>query len=79
MADWVGENVKVLGDRWLPRPYTFQFIDPPPILNNFVVAKLRQHNVVWNKDLVGQLFGEENAKLVLSLPLGSFDHDDILI
>ncbi|KAL5539361.1 hypothetical protein UlMin_024609 [Ulmus minor] len=73
------ENISVLSDRWLPRPSSFQFINPPPIPSNCVVAKLRHNNGDWNKVFVEQLFGVEKAKLVLSLPLGYFDHEDILI
>ena len=46
-------------------------MNPHPLPSNFVVAKLRQHNGEWNKEFIEQLFGEDNAKLVLSLPLGS--------
>ncbi|KAL5571108.1 hypothetical protein UlMin_020705 [Ulmus minor] len=33
----------------------------------------------WKREFIEQLFGEDDAILVLSLPLGSFDHDDVLI
>ena len=33
----------------------------------------------WNRVLVGQLFDEDDAKDILSLLVGSFDHDDVLL
>ena len=39
---------------------------------------LRLDNGYWNKALIEYLFNDEDANAILSLPIGSFNHDDVI-
>ena len=43
------------------------------------VFNLRLHSSEWDGEFIQLLFGEEEARRILGLPLGSFDHNDVLI
>ena len=54
-------------------------MDLPPLPDDFMVVDLRMNSGKCNRQFVESLLGEDDAKFVLSLPLGSFDHNDVLI
>ncbi|KAL5581006.1 hypothetical protein UlMin_013448 [Ulmus minor] len=75
----LGLNIDVIQDRWVPNPPMFKIFDPPPLPEGFTVFDLRLHNGEWDSKFIHLLFSDEEARRILSLPLGSFDHDDVLI
>ncbi|KAL5551866.1 hypothetical protein UlMin_002042 [Ulmus minor] len=38
------ERIRVVNDRWIPRPHTFKLINPPPLPDDFRVVELRLPN-----------------------------------
>ncbi|KAL5567856.1 hypothetical protein UlMin_024431 [Ulmus minor] len=73
-----GRNIDIFKDRWLPEPSNFKVTIPPMLPGIFKVAMLHLNNGDWNKAVIEYLFNADDAKAILSLPIGSFDHDDIL-
>ncbi|KAL5566894.1 hypothetical protein UlMin_030058 [Ulmus minor] len=73
-----GRNIDIFKDRWLPEPSNFKVTTPPILPGIFKVAMLRLDNGDWNKALIEYLFNDDDANAILSLPIGSFDHDDVL-
>ncbi|KAL5555861.1 hypothetical protein UlMin_038097 [Ulmus minor] len=73
-----GRNIDIFKDRWLPEPSNFKVTTPSMLPGIFKVAMLRLNNGDWNKTLIEYLFNADDAKAIPSLPIGSFDHDDIL-
>ncbi|KAL5554514.1 hypothetical protein UlMin_041915 [Ulmus minor] len=73
-----GRNIDIFKDRWLPEPSNFKVTTPPMLPGIFKVAMLRLNNGDWNKALIEYLFNADDVKAILSLPIGSFDHDDVL-
>ncbi|KAL5560150.1 hypothetical protein UlMin_036361 [Ulmus minor] len=73
-----GRNIDIFKDRWLPEPSNFKVTTPPMLPGIFKVAILRLNNGDWNKALIEYLFNADDAKAILSLPIGSLDHDDVL-
>ncbi|KAL5581022.1 hypothetical protein UlMin_013464 [Ulmus minor] len=74
-----GVNIDIIQDRWVPNPPMFKIFDPPPFPEGFSVFDIRLHNGEWDSEFILLLFGEEEARKILSLPLGSFNHDDVFI
>ncbi|KAL5564942.1 hypothetical protein UlMin_028106 [Ulmus minor] len=74
-----GMDIDIFKDRWLPEPSNFQVTTPPILPGTFKVAMMRLNNGEWNKALIEYLFNVEDAKDILSLPIGYFDHDDVLL
>ncbi|KAL5548933.1 hypothetical protein UlMin_004164 [Ulmus minor] len=73
-----GRNIDIFKDRWLPEPSNFKVTTPRILLWIFKVAMLRLDNGDWNKALIEYLFNDDDTNAILSLPIGSFDHDDVL-
>ncbi|KAL5546786.1 hypothetical protein UlMin_006473 [Ulmus minor] len=73
-----GKNIDIFKDRWLPEPSNFKVTTPPILPGVFKVAMLRLNNGDWNKALIEYLFNANDVKAILSLPIGSFEHDDVL-
>ncbi|KAL5555894.1 hypothetical protein UlMin_038130 [Ulmus minor] len=73
-----GKNIDIFKDRWLPEPSNFKVTTPPMLPGVFKVAMLRLNNDDWNKALIEYLFNANDVKAILSLPIGSFEHDDVL-
>ncbi|KAL5562410.1 hypothetical protein UlMin_032157 [Ulmus minor] len=72
------KNIDIFKDRWLPEPSNFKVTTPPMLPRVFKVAMLRLNNDDWNKALIEYLFNANDVKAILSLPIGSFEHDDVL-
>ncbi|KAL5570275.1 hypothetical protein UlMin_026850 [Ulmus minor] len=72
----LGLTIDVIQDRWVLNPPMFKLFDPPPLLEGFTVFDLRLHNGEWDSEFIHFLFGEEEARKILNLPLGSFEHDE---
>ncbi|KAL5572866.1 hypothetical protein UlMin_022463 [Ulmus minor] len=73
-----GKNIDIFKDRWLPEPSNFKVTTPPILPGVFNVAMLRLNNGDWNKALIEYLFNANDVKAILSLPIGSLEHDDVL-
>ncbi|KAL5574791.1 hypothetical protein UlMin_016490 [Ulmus minor] len=74
-----GDSIRVTEDRWIPKGSSFKIVDPPPLPDNFRVSELRFPSGVWDADFIRSLFGDEVAKVILSILVGSMEHDDTLI
>ncbi|KAL5572975.1 hypothetical protein UlMin_022572 [Ulmus minor] len=74
-----GLNIDIFKDRWLPIPPLYKPSSLPPFPRNFNVGMLRLESGDWNMPLIEHLFGDEDASVILSLPIGSFDYTYILI
>ncbi|KAL5543315.1 hypothetical protein UlMin_007099 [Ulmus minor] len=74
-----GDSISVINDKWIPNQTAFMLLDPPPLPSDFRVSELRTPNGSWDSDFVRNLFGAEVAHDILSIPVGSMDHEDILI
>ncbi|KAL0457800.1 UNVERIFIED_CONTAM: hypothetical protein Slati_0407200 [Sesamum latifolium] len=63
-----GQSVKIWGDRWIPRPLTFQVLSPPNTLqSNATVALLLDENGVWNEELIRGVFWPDDVDAILAL------------
>ncbi|KAL5570359.1 hypothetical protein UlMin_026934 [Ulmus minor] len=74
-----GESIRVTEDRWIPKSNSFKILDPPPLPENFRVSELRIPSGTWDASFIRNLFGQEVAKDILSIPVGSLEHEDTLI
>ncbi|KAL5555439.1 hypothetical protein UlMin_037675 [Ulmus minor] len=74
-----GEMISVTKDRWIPNQNSFKLLDLPPLPRDFPVSKLRTPSGSWDSDFIRNLFGAEVAHDILSIPVGSLDHEDTLI
>jgi len=61
----------VWGEQWLPTPTTFTVQSPPRILDeNALVAELiNTETQGWKVDLIRAIFGEEEATVIINIPL----------
>jgi hypothetical protein len=66
-----GKSIKVWGDKWLPTPTTYEVQSPPKILDKKdMVAELIDPEVKWwNTALIKSVFSEEEAKVIINIPL----------
>ncbi|KAL5539921.1 hypothetical protein UlMin_043060 [Ulmus minor] len=73
-----GLGIDIFKDRWFPTPHLFKISSSPPFPGNFKVDMLRLESGDWNSALIKHLFDVEEAKVILSLPVRSFNHADVL-
>ncbi|KAL5579486.1 hypothetical protein UlMin_011928 [Ulmus minor] len=73
-----GLNIDIFQNRWLPVPLLFKPSSLPPFPGNFNVGMLHLESGDWNKPLIEHLFVAKDVIAILSLPVGSVNHDDIL-
>lgn len=64
-----GNSVKVWGDKWLPRPWTFQVSSPYSLSINTKVSDLMTSSGIWNYDLIRAAFLPHDAEAILSIPI----------
>ncbi|KAL5543910.1 hypothetical protein UlMin_007694 [Ulmus minor] len=62
-----GDSIRVTEDRWIPKGSSFKIVDPPPLPDNFRVSELRFPSGVWDAGFIRSLFGDEVAKVILSI------------
>ncbi|XP_023870563.1 uncharacterized mitochondrial protein AtMg00310-like [Quercus suber] len=73
-----GKSIGIWTDRWLPRPSTFRVLTPPAQLpaNTRVEYPIDQENGNWNLDMMHQIFLQDDATSILSIPLSrQMPHD----
>ena len=63
-----GNNTRVLEDPWLPRPGSFKVYDKPFLPRELRVIDLKHSDGQWDEEMIGCLFNEADARLILSLP-----------
>ncbi|KAK0591707.1 hypothetical protein LWI29_006682 [Acer saccharum] len=71
--------VRVYGDRWIPRPSTFQIILPIALAENTTVACLKTASGGWNINLLRNTFVADDVDLILSIPPASPSVNDSLL
>ncbi|KAL3839206.1 hypothetical protein ACJIZ3_023797 [Penstemon smallii] len=76
-----GNSVRIWGDKWLPRPHSFRVTTPPSIIpEDSTISVLFDADCgSWNRQLVESIFSEEEAQLILSIPLGSTVGEDRIL
>jgi hypothetical protein len=74
-------KARIWKDRWVPQPTTFMIQSPPNLLNpEATVSKLIDVDTHWWKTyLLENLFSEEEAKIILSLPISFTNREDVCI
>ncbi|KAK1361429.1 hypothetical protein POM88_045903 [Heracleum sosnowskyi] len=70
-----GQNTKAFKDPWIPRPPSFLLITKG-VNDNMNVFELIQHPCMLNRELIQQCFLIPDSQLILTIPLGPFDHSD---
>ncbi|CAL9002974.1 unnamed protein product, partial [Prunus brigantina] len=66
-----GKSVKIWGDRWLPKPISFQISSPAvtghadALVSELIDPSMHQ----WREDLVYTWFGAQEASCILTIPL----------
>ncbi|KAK3195485.1 hypothetical protein Dsin_026795 [Dipteronia sinensis] len=74
-----GTGIYVYQDRWVPRPSTFKVISPPVFRELTTVNQLRSPTRGWNVELIRGNFLEEDAVVILSVPVRITTAHDLLI
>jgi ribonuclease HI len=75
-----GRSVKIWGDRWLPRPSSFQIQSPCREwdINAKVNCLIDESTASWNTALVRDLFNAEDADLICNLAISKYGQKDVL-
>jgi hypothetical protein len=76
-----GRSVKIWGDRWLPRPTSFQVQTPCQRLSpEATVSNLIDDSTAsWNTSLVRDMFIADEAELICNLAINKYGQKDMLI
>ncbi|XP_059428496.1 uncharacterized protein LOC132162251 [Corylus avellana] len=76
-----GTQVRIWGDKWIPRPHTFQIQFPPKMLPaSATVSELIDRDLRWwNCPLINSIFNSEEARMIMSLPLSLTNQPDCQI
>jgi hypothetical protein len=66
-----GRSIKVWGDRWVPVPSTYRIKSPCNNLpEDALVADLIDNDIKgWKTKLINETFNEDEAKVMLNIPL----------
>ncbi|KAK4856093.1 hypothetical protein QYF36_014025 [Acer negundo] len=62
--------------RWIPRPMSFKVLSPPIREENSLVYHLKTVSGSWNGPLINEIFIEEDARAILSIPSSISTRDD---
>ncbi|KAF5466911.1 hypothetical protein F2P56_016793 [Juglans regia] len=76
-----GQMINIWGQRWLPTPSSFSVQSPNPFLNTCVKVKdlMLEGRKVWNEGFIKSIFSEEEADMIISIPLSKRDVGDRMI
>jgi hypothetical protein len=76
-----GDNIFVWHDQWLPRPTSYKIFSPGKILeqNARVSVLIDQNTRTWNVGLISEVFLEDEAELICSIPLSPLPVEDRII
>ncbi|KAL0296126.1 UNVERIFIED_CONTAM: hypothetical protein Sradi_6664700 [Sesamum radiatum] len=76
-----GRSVRIRGDPWIPRPFSFSVLSPP----NAAFPDMRVCDLIdattkeWNHGLLRELFWQEDIDAILAIPLSLIDGEDFFI
>jgi hypothetical protein len=76
-----GDSISVWLDRWLPRPTSYKVFSPRKILdqNARVSEFIDQNTRMWKAGLISEIFLEDEAALICSIPLSPLPVEDRII
>jgi hypothetical protein len=76
-----GKNIHIWHDKWVPKPSTYMIHSPRVLLDNQAkVSELIDLNTRrWKAELISEIFLEEDAQLIKSIPLSPFPAEDRII
>lgn len=76
-----GKKIKIWEDRWLPSRGSFKIQSPNKILPRSAIVKdlIQDADPVWKVELINLIFWEEEAKIILGIPLVSAHLEDKMI
>ncbi|KAK5842442.1 hypothetical protein PVK06_004798 [Gossypium arboreum] len=74
-----GLNTSINGDAWIPNTVNFRLSTMINYMRNVKVNKLIDSNRLWKNELIKDTFAEEDAEIILRIPLARTPHDDFLI
>jgi ribonuclease HI len=76
-----GKNVKIWGDKWIPKPISYTAHSAPRMLDpdSKVSDLINWEAGGWNHNLLGALFSEEEKEAIYTVPICSINQPDIQI
>lgn len=74
-----GVSIDASSDPWIPREGSCKPIAPHPYTQNLTVANLINRNGTWNEQLVSALFINQDANLIINIPLNPQQREDVII
>jgi hypothetical protein len=76
-----GQKARIWKEKWIPTPSTHRVTSPPTFLdcNSTVCALIDEHTKRWDTQLLEELFINEEAKVIQSIPLSCTHQEDIQI
>ncbi|XP_062100125.1 uncharacterized protein LOC133806004 [Humulus lupulus] len=72
----LGEEVRIVEDKWLPRPLNFTFLEKPELPAGIRVIDLRKADGEWDEIFIRNIFTKEDADSILSIIPGPLDSRD---
>jgi hypothetical protein len=76
-----GNNIGIWNDKWVPKPSTHKIQSPRVELGSHArVAEIIDHDTRrWKDDLISQVFMDDEAKIIKSIPLSPLPAEDSII
>ncbi|XP_062094098.1 uncharacterized protein LOC133800152 [Humulus lupulus] len=71
-----GEEVRIVEDKWLPRPVQFTFLEKLELPPGLKVIDLRGAEGDWDENFVRNIFTKEDANNIMSIIPGPLDSRD---
>ncbi|KAA3484157.1 Cyclopropane-fatty-acyl-phospholipid synthase [Gossypium australe] len=74
-----GTNISINNDAWVPEALHFRLSSTVDSLRDCYVHMLIDNNKrKWKEELIRYTFSEEDAEIILRIPLAGVPHDDFL-
>ncbi|XP_062103477.1 uncharacterized protein LOC133814546 [Humulus lupulus] len=70
------EEVRIMEDKWLPRPSKFTFLEKPDLPSGLRVIDLRKADGEWDENFIRNIFIKEDADCILSIAPGHLNSSD---
>ncbi|MDV3193925.1 MAG: hypothetical protein Q8835_02560, partial [Sweet potato little leaf phytoplasma] len=74
-----GVGIDASSDPWIPREGSCKPIAPHPNTQNLTVANLIHRNGTWNEQMIRDLYIDQDANLIINIPLNPQQKEDIII
>ncbi|KAG6629363.1 hypothetical protein CIPAW_14G079800 [Carya illinoinensis] len=73
-----GKSIKVWKDKWLPSPSTSQVQTVPNRIGSEATVSILidEEKQIWKKELIGDVFNQDEARLICSIPISSRNVED---